>query len=925
MIRRPLFFAGLSSIAFLIALGVTARWRSTNLGAAVTIHNTFVASPTSLPAGGGNVTFQWQYDQPTWNGNGAVIEYGQFHCNLTNGAGQTVAGSATSLSGIASVSVRASDTFNLSCGYAYYAAGSWSQVPGPSGSVSISVATAPASSSASQGNSTGGGGGGGGGGSSTIGGGRCGDGIHQSNEICLDLAICDAVPGKICCPQDCASASRSSRSSAAPPPRPANCNISQCNDNIDNDGDGQKDLADSGCQDTYDTTEQEVMKPLTGGACMTVDQDASGVGNIAINCPAGYLSVGGGWRGYGVTDDSLDVSRPLSGNTGWECAKNPPGSDSICSAVCCRTETIDVMTITVKSPLQNHPQPQCPAGFTITGGGFADGTPAKDEDILRPEEGNAWHCYDDDSVNADSYCYAVCARKKNGDALNCVSQVVGSNNGESTIKTNCVTGTTVTGGGFLDNSTGNDDTDSNSLYGNGWLCTDDFGDSTAAPSLCYARCCTIPAPKAAACIRPTSSSSSSRSSSSKSPSSRSSSSRSSSSQSSLPGSTSSSSVSSTISTSSTTSSRSSISSSVASSASSALSSTPTTSSSAVTLACGGNACGEGGTQFCAVSGQTCQNSDTAPCFVCSASACDGNACAGGGTAYCGISGQTCQESADAPCFACAGGAICSGHACGDGGAAYCAIAGKSCQESNDSPCFACGEASTAISWLPLSLGGSSTSSSPFGLVLGINDITAPGLCGDSTKEGDEECDDGNTQNGDGCTAQCLLERGFCGDGVIERALDEQCDVGQRLPAGMSCTTTCRLLSSSCGNGQRDAGEECDGGQGNNDRPGSRCRTDCSLARCGDGILDAPQEQCDDHNHIEGDGCSTTCARELPTQSQLPPNAAAPAMPQQLQTVTMAPPSHAPVGSTGPGSLAAMAAGAASGLALVRRRRERKSL
>jgi cysteine-rich repeat protein len=51
----------------------------------------------------------------------------------------------------------------------------------------------------------------------------------------------------------------------------------------------------------------------------------------------------------------------------------------------------------------------------------------------------------------------------------------------------------------------------------------------------------------------------------------------------------------------------------------------------------------------------------------------------------------------------------------------------------------------------------------------------PGVCGDGTVNLGEECDDGNTRNNDGCSAQCKYE--YCGDGVVQAALGEQCDDG----------------------------------------------------------------------------------------------------------------------------------------------------
>ncbi len=48
------------------------------------------------------------------------------------------------------------------------------------------------------------------------------------------------------------------------------------------------------------------------------------------------------------------------------------------------------------------------------------------------------------------------------------------------------------------------------------------------------------------------------------------------------------------------------------------------------------------------------------------------------------------------------------------------------------------------------------------------------VCGDGVMEGDEQCDDGNTADGDGCDSECFIE-GTCGDDVVEGR--EQCEGG----------------------------------------------------------------------------------------------------------------------------------------------------
>lgn len=93
------------------------------------------------------------------------------------------------------------------------------------------------------------------------------------------------------------------------------------------------------------------------------------------------------------------------------------------------------------------------------------------------------------------------------------------------------------------------------------------------------------------------------------------------------------------------------------------------------------------------------------------------------------------------------------------------------------------------------------------------------VCGNSAIESGEQCDDGNTTNGDGCDANCRTES--CGDGTVNN-VDEECDGGGESPV---CDADCTFTV--CGDGvvNSSAGEQCDVG---NDAqcPGS-CRADCS--------------------------------------------------------------------------------------------------
>ncbi len=83
----------------------------------------------------------------------------------------------------------------------------------------------------------------------------------------------------------------------------------------------------------------------------------------------------------------------------------------------------------------------------------------------------------------------------------------------------------------------------------------------------------------------------------------------------------------------------------------------------------------------------------------------------------------------------------------------------------------------------------------------INAEVMPG-CGNGIVEEDEECDDGNTQNNDGCSNQCETEAApgtICGNGVVENS--EECD-NQALPNGCnkkyeSCQNNCKCKVPIC--------------------------------------------------------------------------------------------------------------------------------
>jgi cysteine-rich repeat protein len=64
------------------------------------------------------------------------------------------------------------------------------------------------------------------------------------------------------------------------------------------------------------------------------------------------------------------------------------------------------------------------------------------------------------------------------------------------------------------------------------------------------------------------------------------------------------------------------------------------------------------------------------------------------------------------------------------------------------------------------------------------------VCGNGVREACEQCDDGNTDGGDGCAANCLVESaGNCGNGEVEPG--EDCDDGNNVN-GDGCSANCLL-------------------------------------------------------------------------------------------------------------------------------------
>jgi cysteine-rich repeat protein len=187
--------------------------------------------------------------------------------------------------------------------------------------------------------------------------------------------------------------------------------------------------------------------------------------------------------------------------------------------------------------------------------------------------------------------------------------------------------------------------------------------------------------------------------------------------------------------------------------------------------------------------------------------------------------------------------------------------------------------------------------------VGGSDPSTTYACGNSELEPGEFCDDGNTDDGDGCSADCTgvdddydcskvgetcVKVVICGNGVLEGR--EVCDDMNTVDMD-GCAADCKLIEdgfacvrpgqpcvkvSVCGNGVRERGEQCDDGElppVANDGCDDNCQIEdgyycpnpgmkCVQQVCGDGVR-TPGEACDDKQMppLDNDGCSHLCAVE----------------------------------------------------------------
>jgi len=144
------------------------------------------------------------------------------------------------------------------------------------------------------------------------------------------------------------------------------------------------------------------------------------------------------------------------------------------------------------------------------------------------------------------------------------------------------------------------------------------------------------------------------------------------------------------------------------------------------------------------------------------------------------------------------------------------------------------------------------------------------ICGNGEVDPLEQCDDGNTTSGDGCSSKCKeevkpdVDTAVPDDTTDEDRTDQSDQTDQSI---VDDTVTDETVipdtdpGAVCGNGQKEESEQCDDG---NMIPGDGCQPDCTLentanVNCGNGVLDTG-EQCDDGNLTPGDGCDPDCTR-----------------------------------------------------------------
>jgi len=203
---------------------------------------------------------------------------------------------------------------------------------------------------------------------------------------------------------------------------------------------------------------------------------------------------------------------------------------------------------------------------------------------------------------------------------------------------------------------------------------------------------------------------------------------------------------------------------------------------------------------CPTAGQPCmRNVACGDHFIEGTEECDdGNMTAGDG----------CSSDCKLECgWECPPGAVCRAAKCGDG-----IVAGKEqCDDGNTTDGDGCSAictleskpASVAEGWVcttPVAGGADGGADGGASSCKGPTTCTTS-VCGNKVVEGSEQCDDGNTVSGDGCSPFCRLEpvcppgggacSTVCGSGLLLPGDKKQCDDGNTV-SGDGCSSTCTI-------------------------------------------------------------------------------------------------------------------------------------
>jgi cysteine-rich repeat protein len=112
----------------------------------------------------------------------------------------------------------------------------------------------------------------------------------------------------------------------------------------------------------------------------------------------------------------------------------------------------------------------------------------------------------------------------------------------------------------------------------------------------------------------------------------------------------------------------------------------------------------------------------------------------------------------------------------------------------------------------------------------------PELCGNGMHDQGEQCDDGNKKNGDGCDNICRY--------TCDR--DSDCSDGDHCDGLETCQADHTCLAAT---GPAPDGDICGD---SNKCQGGKCLP--AAPDCGDGLIERPEEECEDGNNVNGDGC-----------------------------------------------------------------------